>query len=47
MNFSTNLMNRQPYNDNLLKPCMMIDNTNVIREVVQKVGAKPTKEAQE
>ncbi len=43
--FFKELMNRQPYNDNLLKPCMMIDNTNVIREVVQKVGARPTDES--
>jgi hypothetical protein len=33
---------RQPYNKNMLRPCMMIDNPNVIREVAEKVGAKPT-----
>lgn len=43
--FFKELMNRQPYSDNLLKPCMMIDNTNVIREIVQKVGARPTDES--
>lgn len=36
------LRNRQPYNRNLLLPCMMIDNTEVIREVVAKTGAYPT-----
>lgn len=36
------LQSRQPYNQNLLRPCMMIDNPNVVREVVKKVGAYPT-----
>lgn len=36
------LRRRQPHNDNLLMPCMMVDNTNVIREVVKEVGAYPT-----
>lgn len=36
------LRDRQPYNRNLLLPCMMIDNTEVIREVVAKTGAYPT-----
>ncbi|AKN33264.1 radical SAM protein [Clostridium carboxidivorans P7] len=40
--FFKELRRRQPYNENLLLPCMMIDNTNVIREVVKKTGAKPT-----
>lgn len=40
--FFKELINRQPYNNNLLLPCMMIDNTNVIREVVAKTGAYPT-----
>lgn len=39
------LFKRQPYNKNLLKPCMMIDNPNVIRTVVKKVGARPTDES--
>jgi len=38
---------RQPYNKNMLRPCMMIDNPNVIREVAQKVGAKPTDKSAE
>lgn len=40
--FFKELRARQPYNDNLLMPCMMIDNPNVIREVVEKSGANPT-----
>lgn len=41
-NFFKDLRQRQPYNDNLLMPCMMIDNTSVIREVVQLHHAYPT-----
>lgn len=33
---------RQPYDDNLLRPCMLIDNTDVAREVVSREGAHPT-----
>lgn len=40
--FFKELRDRQPYNDNLLRPCMMIDNPNVIREVADKIGIKPT-----
>lgn len=36
------IRSRQPYNKNLLLPCMMIDNTNQIREIVKKTGAYPT-----
>lgn len=36
---------RQPYNKNMLMPCMMIDNPNVIREIAKKVGAKPTEKS--
>ncbi|WP_055070072.1 radical SAM protein [Clostridium massiliamazoniense] len=43
--FFKELLHRQPYNKNLLKPCMMIDNPNVIREVAAKVGARPTDES--
>jgi MoaA/NifB/PqqE/SkfB family radical SAM enzyme len=35
---------RQPYSENLLKPCMIIDNPQVLREVVQISGAFPTEE---
>lgn len=40
--FFKELRARQPYNKNMLRPCMMIDNPNVVREVTAKVGAKPT-----
>ncbi len=33
---------RQPYNDNMLLPCMMIDNPTVVREIMEKTGAKPS-----
>lgn len=40
--FFKELRSRQPYNENLLLPCMMVDNTKVIREVVEKTGAYAT-----
>ncbi|WP_234122390.1 radical SAM protein [Clostridium hydrogenum] len=40
--FFKTLREIQPYNKNMLRPCMMIDNTNVVREVVAKVGAHTT-----
>jgi len=33
---------RQPYDENYLLPCMIIDNPSVLREVVNELGAKPT-----
>jgi MoaA/NifB/PqqE/SkfB family radical SAM enzyme len=42
--FFKELRARQPYNKNMLRPCMMIDNPNVVREVTAKVHAKPTDE---
>jgi len=33
---------RQPYNENLLRPCMIIDNPRVLREIVAESGAHPT-----
>lgn len=45
--FFRELRHRQPYNKNMLKPCMMIDNPHVVREVCAKVGAKPTDEGGE
>jgi len=35
---------RQPYHPNLLRPCKIIDNPEVLREIVEEVGAKPTYE---
>lgn len=33
---------QQPYDENLLRPCMIIDNTQVLRDVVVSCGARPT-----
>jgi MoaA/NifB/PqqE/SkfB family radical SAM enzyme len=33
---------RQPYNDNLLRPCMWIDNPAFARDIMTASGAKPT-----
>lgn len=33
---------RQPYSDNHLRPCMLIDNPKVLREVLAETGARPT-----
>jgi MoaA/NifB/PqqE/SkfB family radical SAM enzyme len=33
---------RQPFNHNLLMPCMLIDNPEMSREIVELTGAKPT-----
>ena len=41
-NMFKELRNRQPYNKNMLMPCMMIDNPNVIREIAAKVNAYTT-----
>lgn len=45
--FFKDLRHRQPYSKNMLRPCMMIDNTNVIREVSEKFNAYPTDESAE
>lgn len=39
--FFKKLRSIQPYNKNMLRPCMMIDNTEVIRHVCKETGAKP------
>lgn len=41
-NFFKVLRRKQPYNNNLLMPCMMIDNPKVIRTIVRETGAHPT-----
>ncbi|NLW06696.1 MAG: radical SAM protein [Clostridia bacterium] len=33
---------RQPFNDNLLRPCPLIDCPNCLREIVAESGARPT-----
>ena len=35
---------QQPFNDNLLRPCMIIDHPHILREVVRETGAYPTHE---
>ncbi|HAL29454.1 MAG TPA: radical SAM protein [Coriobacteriia bacterium] len=40
--FFKGIRDRQPYSDNLLRPCMLIDNTDVVRQVVADCGASPT-----
>lgn len=39
--FFTEIRSRKPYSDNLLRPCMIIDNPEVLREVIEKYNAKP------
>lgn len=39
--FFKKLRSIQPYNKNMLRPCMMIDNTDVIINVCKETGAKP------
>jgi MoaA/NifB/PqqE/SkfB family radical SAM enzyme len=39
-----NIRQRQPYNDNLLRPCMWIDNPSFSREIMAVTGARPTHE---
>lgn len=40
--FFKELRHIQPYTENMLRPCMMIDNPHVVRDVCEKTGAKPT-----
>ncbi len=40
--FFKGIRDRQPYSDNLLRPCMLIDNTDVVRRVVADSDALPT-----
>ena len=32
----------QPFNDNMLRPCPMLENPDCLREVIHKSGAKPS-----
>ncbi len=36
------IRSRQPYNDNLLRPCMWIDNPDFSRDIMAQTGARPT-----
>lgn len=40
--FFRSIRARQPYNQNLLRPCKIIDNPEVLRAVVRECGAKPS-----
>jgi len=40
--FFQEIRRRQPFNHNLLMPCMLIDNPHHSREIVAKTGAHPT-----
>jgi MoaA/NifB/PqqE/SkfB family radical SAM enzyme len=40
--FFTTIRSRQPYSDNLLRPCMLIDNTDVARQIIRRQGAHAT-----
>lgn len=40
--FFKTIRSRQPYSENLLTPCMIIDHPHVYREIVQRCGAYPT-----
>ena len=33
---------RQPYNENMLRPCSIIDNPHILRDIVKETGAFPT-----
>ncbi len=36
------IQQRQPYSNNLMCPCMIIDNPHVLREIVAETGARPS-----
>ena len=35
-------MKGQPFNDNLLKPCPMLENPDKLKEIIERTGAKST-----
>ena len=45
--FMKGIRSRQPYRENLLTPCMIIDSPHVLREVVREYNARPTCEGAE
>jgi len=45
--FFSTIRSKQPYSENLLTPCMIIDNPDVFREVVRACGAYPTHDGAE
>lgn len=40
--FFRSIRSRIPYSDNYLRPCMIIDHPAVLRELVDRFGARPT-----
>jgi MoaA/NifB/PqqE/SkfB family radical SAM enzyme len=42
--FFTEIRKRQPYDENMFRPCMIIDVPEVLREVITACGAHPTHE---
>jgi len=40
--FFRDICRRQPYDENLLRPCMIIDHPRVLRDLVRRHGARPT-----
>lgn len=40
--FFRHIRDRQPFSENYLRPCMIIDHPEVLREAVRKHGARPT-----
>ena len=40
--FFQKIRSYQPHSENMLAPCMIIDNPHIYREVVQSAGARPT-----
>lgn len=45
--FFLEIKKRMPFNENHLRPCMIIDNPHILREVVSLCGAHPTHEGAE
>ncbi|HHV62373.1 MAG TPA: radical SAM protein [Firmicutes bacterium] len=45
--FFAAIQRRQPFNKNHLRPCMIIDNPHILREVVRETGAHPTHDGAE
>ncbi len=45
--FFTTIRSKQPYSENLLTPCMIIDNPDVYRQVVRSASAYPTHDGAE
>ena len=40
--FMKKIRSQQPYRENLLTPCMIIDTPHILRQVVEEFNARPT-----